>query len=142
MHAHEIIAEEAAYLMFHGGHDGFSLGRVTVAEVNAGVYVSAATQPQDGYMVGGIRPEIVVPRDERLVTAGVSYLAEEYAGAVKSGAVFIGGWVNDTSSMVHLDVSECYASRAEALEVAAARGEIAVWDVSAADEIRLADVPA
>lgn len=135
MHAHEIIAFHAAEEMFGALSDGFSLGRVRPARVERGETVSVPTVPVDGYMVGGWTQEIVVPRDERLVTAAVEYFARTYAVEIESGNLFVGAWENGDTGLVHVDMSQRYDTLADALRVGKERNELAVWAVERGEEV-------
>lgn len=129
-HLADILAEDAWEKVLENG--GFSFGNPV--EDN-GVHYPAV--PSDGYMVGGMEAEIVVPSDEGLVKAATAYMARRYQTMVEGGNAFIGGWVNEDTGMVHIDVSQRMNIRTRAIEAAKARGEIAIWDVANSVEVRV-----
>lgn len=60
-----------------------------------------------------------------------------YVGGSRPGAQFIGWWKDQETSKIHLDWVDCYADETLAREVGAIRGEIAIYDIANAKEIRL-----
>lgn len=88
--------------------------------------------PTDGYMVGGVVPTYA---PKTLTVAGIQSFIDENQHLLIYADRYIGTW--DNGSTVDVDVSEWFGSMAVALEVGRARGEVAIWDVAAGEEIYL-----
>ena len=82
----------------------------------------------DGYMVGGLAPtrKLTVARESiATIAAELEYFAGENIPADADG-VYLGTWVDE--GVLYIDASEWVAEYYEAHELAAARGELAIWD--------------
>lgn len=92
----------------------------------------------DGYYVGGL------VKGETFPLAG-SYAADYTIAAINiisripvgAGETHIGSWLDRETGTVWIDASEHYADRTEALRVAVDRGELAIWDIAANEEVRV-----
>lgn len=55
----------------------------------------------------------------------------------EKGGKYMGTWLDTETGKLWLDVSTNFTDKGEAMRAAAKQGEIAIWDVSAGDEIRI-----
>jgi hypothetical protein len=91
--------------------------------------------PNTGYMVGGVQNR-AFNRDMFTwanvfdFVAGVMYLLDK-------DRYFLGSWIDDETGLIWVDVAELSLERSTALELAAARDEIAIWDNRNQEEIRV-----
>ena len=95
------------------------------------ITTTGAPVPGVGYVVGGVVPSLATeaaPTAEE-VTAWILATEAHRAGV-------LGWWVDTDTGRTYVDASDVIADRAEALELAAARGELAIWDLVAAAEVR------
>lgn len=91
------------------------------------------TQPTTGYVLAdGKTGALIDP-------IGIHGVRTWVRDAVLDGATAFGVWTDSESGQVWYDRVEVVADRRHALELGAARGEIAIWDIAANDEIRVAD---
>lgn len=89
----------------------------------------------DGYMVGGVVPEITVPVEEfdwRTAFYGVCDLIKSLESSAKQ-ADALGVWVED--GLAYLDASNVILDRESALSVARSRGEISIYERATEDVI-------
>lgn len=95
------------------------------------ITTTGAPVPGAGYVVGGVVPSLVTEAaptaDE--VTAWILATDAHRAGV-------LGWWVDTDTGRTYVDASDVVSGRAAALELATARGELAVWDLAAAAEVR------
>lgn len=89
-----------------------------------GVPVDTST----GYVVGGVVPTLVTDDFWKLV-----YWVDA------NPADYYGGWLDSETELAHYDVVSFVADLHDAIKLGTDRGEIAIWDCAANDEIRLAD---
>jgi len=90
----------------------------------------------DGYMVGGVVPELIVKEyDAKSLAEHVGAFMTVHAEKLSQPGMHMGTWVNDETGNVHLDVSERFEKKWLALTVAAQRGELAIWDVKVSKSI-------
>lgn len=120
-------------LMFARG-----LANATVSEGGATLDASSGRPAgwTTGYMVGGAVPSLTLPAT--LAPVHVATLAD-WLASVRPGAIaarqYVGSWIDGATAW--FDVSDRLADRADALTLAAARGELAIWDLANAAEIRV-----
>lgn len=89
--------------------------------------------PTSGYMVALAGHEERIPVEAFTLDRLTRYV-KAHADVLLEGDTYLGAWMSD--GHVFLDVSECVVtSRADAIELGAARGQLAVWDVVNSAEI-------
>lgn len=91
----------------------------------------------DGYMVGGVVPtrKLTLARESTAtIEAELEHFARENLAADSEG-LYLGTWVD--LGALYIDVSEWVTDYAEAMELAATRGELAIWDNAAQAAIEL-----
>lgn len=105
-----------------------SVLRNTVERRESGATVATRGEsPTNGFMVGGVAPELVMTNGTRDLPSWVARNSGEYFGI----------WRDDATGKYHADISEHYADRETAIEIARQRGEIAIWDLANGTEIRV-----
>lgn len=91
-----------------------------------------------GYYVGGYAKAVTFPLEGSTVAdyvlAAIDVISSVPAGK-RTGN--LGSWIDTETGTVWIDASEHYTDRTEAMRVAAERGELAIWDIANAEEIRL-----
>lgn len=102
-------------------------------EGGATIDVTGAELPTTGYYVGGVGT-VSMPSSE-LTEGNVEPWVIERAA---EGARFLGVWVDVETGLVWLDECTHVAEWADARALGLLAGEIAVWDIAANDERRLA----
>lgn len=102
--------------------------------------VGVPVKHETGYYVGGLVPTSIVgvPEGEH----GRTWLADslkrfvlQHYRAIGHANAYVGTWVHEGN--VHIDGSQWVGDREQALELARARGELAVWDCKAGQEVTL-----
>ncbi len=86
----------------------------------------AATMPGDRFL-----------SDRTARTAFVKQWLRENRDVLSQPGSHIGGWIDTDTQLVYFDVSEVLSDRSAAIQAGCDRGEIAIYDLSSADEIRL-----
>jgi len=76
------------------------------------------------------------PTDE--IKGAIRSFIDDNADALKSERAHVGTW-NDREGMIHLDLSEILMSRSEAVRLGAERGQEAVFDLKALEDVRIPD---
>lgn len=114
----EILAD-----MVQGGEDG------TVETRGHGL-------PDEGYYVGGVIPSLVYPSADQVDRGEVAYWI-----GTNDRCQYYGVWVDTETGMVHFDASTFMNYEKYAIPLAAARGEIAIWDIANGREIRVEGNP-
>lgn len=94
------------------------------------VALDGSDVPTTGFFVGGVVSSVVVDIDDMTRDHMAEFVADNHRAA------YVGMWEDD--GKIYLDVSEHYTSRRMAERVARIRGELAIWDVENAREIRTA----
>lgn len=91
------------------------------------------TQPAGGYAVA-VYPEAeeVIP-DPLKVSEILSYIVRWAKVLYNDTRAHLGGWVSE--GKVYLDISAVFTDLDEALEVARANGQLAIWDLGRSEEI-------
>jgi hypothetical protein len=88
--------------------------------------------PLSGYMVG-FKPIAIIPADDVLSNA---VLADAIKMVKETDLhLFIGGWLDNNTA--YYDISQHIPDRDIALETARLRGELAIFDLSTTQEIRV-----
>lgn len=94
------------------------------------VDVTGSPLPVDGYYVAAASPfNLSGPRD----TLSPSLIRMFLASATR----YVGVWTDTDTNTVYLDHVEHIADKAQALKIAAARSEIAIWDIRNSQEVRV-----
>lgn len=103
-----------------------------LVEMDGTVAYDGSPLPTTGYFVGGRYPSLI------LEDAGNLNDREVRSFVTNSPAVdYYGVWTDKESHVVYIDGVDHYGSISDALAYASERGEIAIWDVANAQEIRL-----
>ena len=102
--------------------------------------------PTAGYMVSTKEHEVKAEGFGDFLDRLRPYIVEKLPVIESDLSLYIGTWPEDEDNqlngMWYMDVSRNVATLDEALTIARANGQIAIWDVVAKKEIRLADMPA
>jgi hypothetical protein len=96
-----------------------------------GTFARNGLVPTSGYFVGGLVPELI------LGEPGEATRDRLRAFVKSTDANLVGYWVNEETGRIHLDAVDWYQEESAAVAVGKVRGELAVWDVANAKEIRL-----
>lgn len=106
--------------------------------------------PSSGYMVGGIVPPMIIRRGTNpgttawdtagaLAVSDISTFIAMHAWKLSNpwgrATHLLGTWVDESTGDIHLDVAEHVIGRERALELAAARSELAIFDLSTHESI-------
>jgi hypothetical protein len=94
-------------------------------------------EPPGGFMVAYSGDEEVFDQSTVGTQTMGEYMSRHEEDLNKPGA-YLGGWVDHKSGKVYLDVSENVESLDEAKRIGKGRKQIAIYDIEADDEIRLA----
>jgi hypothetical protein len=102
--------------------------------------------PVTGFMVGGVVDALIFdamlirdPGHFREAYNGiVTWISQNFKRATEEG-MFIGAWIDRETDVAYVDLSLHYENRAEAIHDAKALGELAIWDLGASEEIRVAE---
>lgn len=93
--------------------------------------------PVDGYMVGGAIPSLVLKADEMYpFRATDKWLTEHWTLLNGEPGLYAGIWKDSETGLTYVDISRNVADLYTALAIASSRGEIAIWDVASAKEVR------
>jgi hypothetical protein len=92
-------------------------------------------QPVSGYMVGGEVESLVLPAEGSHYLSTDDWLIAHWDLLSKPG-YFAGVWTDSESGDVYVDISRNVDDLYTALAIAAARKELAIWDVANSVEIR------
>lgn len=92
-----------------------------------------ATVPATGYVVADARHGATLPRWDAAA-------ASVWVASNLTSADYLGVWVDSATGTTYLDAVEIHADARHALTRAADQGEIAVWSLADAREIRLSDL--
>lgn len=103
-------------------------------------------QPEKGYMVvvhsdrgekyhfGKMSAPV---RKKNLITAINRFSRKNEDLLQESDDIYVGTWYDSDTDELYLDISTNVHDKKEAMRIGKERNEIAIWDVEAADEIRL-----
>lgn len=92
-------------------------------------------KPIDGYVVGGEVPGLVLkPWHPAPYLSIDQWLAEHWDRLENGRTASI--WTDSETGITYVDISRNVTDLYSALAIASARGEIAVWDVASAKEVR------
>jgi len=94
------------------------------------VPLSGSPMPYEGFYVGGSVPSLVtdtLPSEDDVHAYVDTFPYAEYAGI----------WTDSETGKVYVDIVDHYNSAAVATHVARTRGELAVWDISGQQEVRV-----
>lgn len=118
------------------------LAREDIAEMGGGSYVIwpdvRRAGLSSGYYVGGRVPSVQCEGSAGGWPAAMSAFLRDNRPALACfpGRVF-GVWLDHQTGVLHLDVSDHVADLADALSLAASRGELAIWDIANLREVRV-----
>lgn len=100
--------------------------------------------PARGFVVGGVCESLVFDSSDCVggvpVGAVVSWLSAAAVSGALADADVVGWWLDEDDGAVYVDLSTVVASEVEAVALGASRGELAVWDLGGAREIRCCEV--
>jgi hypothetical protein len=88
--------------------------------------------PKGGYFVGGAAEPLVLRP-----TAAPSLHAMTQAFTSKVHSRYVGWWTDSESGLLYIDATDWFPSLATATAVGRSRGEIAIFDIAAGEEVRL-----
>lgn len=119
------VEEAASRLYSESEHHGFT-GRPTE---------SGLTKPDTGFAVGVPGHTLVIPPDVVSDRTKTKKLMQEWfdkqAKEVGDNPhLHFGGWTEDETGEVYLDLSEVYPSQSQAESVGSSRDEIEIWDIA------------
>lgn len=108
----------------------------TLLDQNGGATMSfsGTPVPTTGFLVGGVVPEYVTR------TPTWQSIADFVAGHLATFRLpghYLGLWRDESTGLVHLDVTEHWSTLSNAIAIASYRDEIAVWNIGQAREVRL-----
>lgn len=95
--------------------------------------------PESGYMVGGLIDSLVFS-PKGLYESEIAQIFMQYQARIPqtiSDSVYFGSWIDTETGLWHLDASEHYDNVDDASITARERGELAIWDIDASDDIRM-----
>lgn len=93
--------------------------------------------PTDGYMVGGEVASLVIDESKNFQPfLTTDKWLEGCWDLLNKPGYFAGIWTDSESGLVYVDISRNVADLYSALAIAASRGELAIWDVASAKEVR------
>lgn len=93
--------------------------------------------PVDGYMVGGEVPSLILPLDAwKPMHNTDEWLTEHWVLLNGEPGLYAGIWTDPETGKTYIDISRNVADLYTALAIADARGELAIWDVASAKEVR------
>jgi len=99
-------------------------------KVNGGFTVDHSfDSPKKGYMVG-FKSLFVLPNVQSLMSETylmLTLIVQELKTPNKD--LFLGGWIDEESGKVYIDISENFINKDEALKVAKERGELAIYSL-------------
>lgn len=90
-----------------------------------------------GYMVSLSGWEEVMPIEQYTAERLTEYVQRNHKLLMDLPTVWVGVWLDEETQMVHLDLSNNYDNKEAAVRAGIAGNQLAIWDVLAADEIRL-----
>lgn len=120
--------------------------RDTLTIGGATIPLNGGAPPTVGFMVGGVAPPIVLSgeaaSDPVLLRAMVNArLDGPWSVAADLPTMYLGSWT-DTDGTVYVEISERVETLQQAERLGRERREIAVWDLAAGREVRLATTAA
>lgn len=92
--------------------------------------------PTEGYYVGGSTPSLVYPNVADVDRGEIAYWI-----GTNEASRYYGVWVDSDTGKVYFDASTFMNYEQYAIPLAAARGEIAIWDIANGQEIRVEGNP-
>jgi hypothetical protein len=108
------------------------------------VSITGAPLPDSGYMVGGLvdglmsNMDVLAPEHDHGLREKLALYVSEHYSLLSRDDVFLGGWIDQKEGTVWFDISERFNVREYAEMIGSDRGELAIWDVDKAEEIRVA----
>jgi hypothetical protein len=97
--------------------------------------LNTGTTPTSGYAVS-VNPEANRQTGVRVSAGLIGTYAYAFGHLLDQPGKVLGAWRDTETGITHLDVSTVVGDREDALMLARAFGEIAVWDYAAGAEIR------
>jgi hypothetical protein len=115
-----------------------NITNVLMAHVEDGYFVNVHNHvPVDGYMVGGEVESLVIDesKNHQPYLTTDRYIANHW-DLLARGDYFAGVRTDSETELIHVDIRRNVADLYAALAIASARGELAIWDVASAKEVR------
>jgi hypothetical protein len=102
------------------------LAKIANGETGGTFAVNGNSVPNHGYFIGGAVPSLINPtRDQMIDFVEVA------------GADYVGFWEDSETLALYVDAVDWTPNEAAARRLCELRGEIAYWDVSKGDEVRV-----
>jgi hypothetical protein len=93
--------------------------------------------PTDGYMVGGeVESLVIKPSHPSPYLSTDLYLERHWVLLSSNEDYYAGVWTDSDTGWIYVDICRNVADLYTALALASSRGELAVWDVASAKEVR------
>ena len=123
---------QSIYFNLQNG-EGFSVNADVSSIDKLSVYTGG------GYAVGGATGAPIIKNNEDLSWIQFTHAFARLVGLSKSieGRCVIGGWVDESTSLAYLELSNVTQSLQKALDLANERGELAIFDFGNLEEIRI-----
>lgn len=125
------------YTYFRGGPRLGDAAARRLAEEAAGGGFSyqpfTGTEPKRGYMVGGLvdPAEITVGSDRKAAAKAIArYVREHAEDFERDPNLYIGGWIDDRTGRLVIEVSENVEDRAGAVGRGTERNQVSIYDVA------------
>lgn len=93
--------------------------------------------PVDGYMVGGEVPSLILKADEMYPYLTTDKWLAEHKFTLNTPGYYAGIWKDSETGLTYVDICRNVTDLYTALAIAENRGEIAIWDVASAKEVRV-----
>jgi len=86
-------------------------------------------KPETGYMVSFKNPTLVLDQPVSLFLSIKHFVVDALASGVANDYTYLGGWRDDKTGLVHIDISVNIPDLDSAIVLAKAMGQIAIFDV-------------
>jgi hypothetical protein len=87
------------------------------------------SKPETGYMVSFKNPTLVLDQPVSLFLSIKNFVVDALASGVANDYTYLGGWRDDKTGLVHIDISVNIPDLDSAIVLAKAMGQIAIFDV-------------
>jgi len=87
------------------------------------------SKPESGYMVSFKNPTLVLDQPVSMLLSIKQFVTDAIASGVANDYTYLGGWRDDKTGMVHIDISVNIPDLESALILGRAMGQIAIFDV-------------
>lgn len=95
------------------------------------------SKPETGYMVSFKNPTLVLYHPVSMLLSIKQFAVDALASGVANDYTYLGGWRDDKTGLVHIDISVNIPDLESAIALGKAMGQIAIYDVLNKEEIRL-----